>query len=52
MNSEKLMEITGGAISATWLNSLSRIATLIYDIGYALGSSIRRLFGGKTCKAH
>lgn len=49
LNNQELNEINGGSISATLLNAISRAVTTIYDIGYAIGSSIRRLVSGNVC---
>ena len=49
LSEEKLSQIVGGAVTVSLLNSLSRIASTIYDIGYALGSTVRKLFGSNTC---
>lgn len=49
LNNKELSVVVGG-ISASMLNALSRAVSTIYDIGYAIGSSLRRLFGRKSCK--
>ena len=50
LTNEECLEITGGAkLSGTMLNALSRLAKTLYDIGYALGSSIRRATAKKYC---
>lgn len=45
----ELITITGGGISATFLNALSRAAENVYNFGRSIGSSIRRIRSGKLC---
>lgn len=47
---KELKNIYGGGISAAFLNSVVRGATLLFEIGQALGSAIRRGFSKKYCK--
>lgn len=47
---EELVMIQGGAITATFFNSISRLFSTVIDFGRQLGSSIRRLINGKFCK--
>lgn len=43
--------IVGGInITTTLLNSLKNSASLLFDIGRALGSSIRRISSNNICK--
>ncbi len=49
LSKEELSLVSGGAISATFLNAISRFATTLYDIGYALGRSFRRWISGNAC---
>ncbi len=46
---EKLNEITGGGLGATFLNYLTNAIKAIYSIGQDVGGSIRRIATGKTC---
>lgn len=50
LTNEELLTISGGGITATFLNSLSRLMNTLYDLGQAVGSSLRRLVGKKVCK--
>lgn len=47
---EELFNIVGGSITATLLNSVSRLIDTIINAGQLVGSSIRRLATGKVCK--
>lgn len=38
----EIANVTGGAITATFLNSLARIITTILDLGRSVGSAISR----------
>lgn len=49
MTNQELVAVEGGAITASFLNALSRAANTIMDIGRAIGSSIRRVFSGNYC---
>lgn len=41
--------IIGGAITTTILNSFARLISTVYDLGRAVGSTIRRASSGKSC---
>jgi len=49
LEKEELNNIVGGA-SAAIFNAFARIFKTMYDIGYEVGSTIRRLMSKKTCK--
>lgn len=48
LTNEELICINGG-IAATTINYISRLITTIFDIGRALGSSIRRIESDNIC---
>lgn len=51
LTNEECLEIRGGAgLSGSLINALSRLSKTLYDIGYALGSSIRSATAKKYCK--
>jgi hypothetical protein len=50
LKEEELLNIKGGAINATLVNALARIIGVFYDIGEAVGSSIRRITSKNRCK--
>ena len=45
-----LISITGGELSSSLLNSISKIASTIYELGRSFGSSIRRIVTGNICQ--
>ena len=45
-----LINITGGELSSSLLNSISKIASTIYELGRSFGSSIRRITTGNICQ--
>lgn len=45
----ELLDINGGAISATWLNSCSRFVSLVIEVGRMVGSSLRRIINRNFC---
>ena len=51
LKDNELYEIEGGAInwSGTFINAITSAGKLIYNIGQALGSSLRRIVGGNYC---
>ena len=50
LTDKELYEIKGGAINATMLNAIARIIGVFYEIGEAVGSSIRRITSKNRCK--
>lgn len=48
LEKEELIMINGG-IAATTINYISKLITTIFDIGRALGSSIRRIESDDIC---
>ena len=50
MSNEELIKIRGGAISATLLNSVSRIVETLLNLGQLVGSSLRRVATKNYCK--
>ncbi len=49
MEKEELLQIVGGGITASLINSIYRGINSILDLGRSLGSAIRRIGGGKMC---
>ncbi len=49
LEKRELDQVVGGA-SASFFNSVARILRTAYDIGYSIGSSLRRLFSRNLCK--
>jgi len=49
LTKQELLVITGGTITATFINSIARGITTITDLGRSLGSAIRRIVSGKIC---
>ena len=50
LKNEELILIKGGGITATFLNSLSRLMDTLYNLGHSVGSTLRRLVGKNICK--
>lgn len=48
-NKESLSVMGGVSINGTFLNAFSRILKTLYDIGYALGSSLKRAISKSYC---
>ena len=50
LKKEEMKKIEGGAsITAAMLGAIYRLIETIYNLGDALGSSIRRVVEGKNC---
>lgn len=50
LTSEELINIKGGGIAASLLNSFSRLFEGLLNLGQIVGSSIRRSISKKACK--
>jgi len=46
---EKLKQIEGGAISASYLTAIVRGVNAILDLGRSIGTAIRRIQTGNLC---
>ena len=49
INNNKLLEIRGGAVSATVINAIARAGTFLYELGRNLGTAVRMIGKKKTC---
>lgn len=49
LNKNELMQINGGAVSAAFINALSRAASTLLNLGQIVGTTIRRFFSKKYC---
>ena len=50
LNKKEMLEIGGGtSISATMVSAVYKLVGLVYEVGQALGSYIRRETEGKMC---
>lgn len=49
LNKKDLLEIKGGAITATFINAIARGINTMMNLGRNLGSALRRLYKGKVC---
>lgn len=49
LNKNELLKVTGGALTATMMNALAKGAGLLFEIGQAIGSAIRRAITKTTC---
>lgn len=50
LNKNELLEIKGGAITATLINAFARGINTMMSLGRSLGTAIRRIYRGKVCK--
>ncbi len=49
MSKEELSTITGGNVSASYLNALARGIESLYNLGKAFGTAMRMILKGKRC---
>lgn len=49
LTNKQLLKVRGGSLSATMLNALAKGAGLLFEIGQAVGSAIRRAITKTTC---
>lgn len=49
LKNDELIKVSGGAISGTMLNALSRGLSTLLDLGRSLGTAIRMIITGKRC---
>ena len=49
LSKNELLSITGGNLTATMINALARGAGLLFEIGQAIGSAIRRAITKTSC---
>ena len=49
INNEQLKNIKGGTISSAVLNAMMRTISVMFDLGQAVGSAIRRAMGKNYC---
>ena len=45
----ELINVSGGGLTATYINATSRAINTILDLGRTVGSSIRRVVSRKWC---
>ncbi len=49
INNEEMINVSGGAISGSMLNAISRGLSTLLDLGRSLGTAIRMIYSGKRC---
>lgn len=49
MTKSELLEVTGGAITAAFLNAIARGISVILDAGRSVGTAIRRIGSNSIC---
>lgn len=49
LNKQELVQVTGGSITASFLNAMARGFDIVLEVGRSLGSALRRIFSGKKC---
>ena len=50
LSNEEMLNVRGGGVTATLLNSISRLVETVLNLGQIVGSSIRRSLSKKACK--
>ena len=49
LDKKELLNVEGGSISGTMINSITRGINTLLDMGRSLGSAIRRIGSGNVC---
>lgn len=49
MADKDMAKITGGEVNGNLLNSISRILSILLEVGRAIGSSLNRYRTGRVC---
>lgn len=49
LTEKELCEITGGAVTAAFLNAIARGIGVILDVGRSVGTAIRRIGSNSVC---
>ncbi len=49
LKTNELQDIKGGAVSSTMINAVMRAVSVMFSIGQAVGSAIRRTVGHNYC---
>lgn len=49
LSDQELLNIKGGAVTASLINAIARGISTIADLGRSIGTAIRRLVSGKIC---
>lgn len=49
LNEQELKNISGGKVTASYLNAIIRGVTFLTDLGRSLGTAIRRIQTGRIC---
>lgn len=52
LTSKEMTKITGGGISYSLINALTKAINAIYELGKSTGSAIRRAISKSYCKAN
>ncbi len=47
LNDKDLIIVYGGAMNATMINAIGRILSTVIEVGRMVGTSIRRIAGGR-----
>ena len=49
LNKQQMQNITGGGVSYSLINAITKAITAIYDLGKSTGSAIRRIIKKSYC---
>lgn len=49
LSKNELIYVTGGGISSSMINSITKLITTLMDLGRAIGSALRYAKSGKKC---
>lgn len=50
LTKEEMFQVSGGAaITYSWINAITKAVTLVYQVGQAIGSTLRRVTSRNYC---
>ena len=49
LKDKEMMEVEGGSLPVSLINAITKLVDVLYEIGEATGSAIKRLISGNYC---
>ena len=50
LNEDQLIRVTGGSVSYSLINAITKAVTSLYDFGRGVGSTLRRIRNNSYCR--
>ena len=52
LKEKEMINIDGGSLTSSFINAIAKIVNILYEIGEATGSAIRRVTTGNYCNVN